>query len=154
MTAPTMLDMTALRQRVLVNREKHAKDVRTDSRMYNGGTFVVLLFTSAAAFLDPAWLGNVPWIPRALAAFAAVLVGLERALSFGGRWRFHLDLRAGYDTVLDMIDFLQYVPQQERDAHIKTTWEALKVVRGRESSIPTGGGAPNNSSPLPSPPER
>lgn len=146
MTTLAIPAITDLKQRIVEDRQKHAKDIRIDSLLYNGGTVLILIFTATAAFLDPAWLGTTwAWLPRALAALAALLVGLERALSFGARWRFHRDLYSAYSYVLDKIDTMECGPDQEKDAHFKEILDALKVARSRESGIPTGEGTPNST---------
>ena len=104
MTAISVDQWSAIRQRALESARKHGP--RLDGNLYNGGTILVLLCTSAAAFLYPADLGSWSFVPAALSGLAAFLVAMERALNFGARWRYQLAQQAGYEHVVDQIDFL------------------------------------------------
>lgn len=136
MTDQFSLDVDSLVESIEKSRKHHARIRAFDAWLFNGGTVLVLALTSTTAFLEPGASGTPLWLPRALAAVAAVVVGLERSLAFGQRWRFHIEQETGYQTVLDMISFLKLVPEQEKPAQLKSIWDAMKLLRGKESAIP------------------
>ena len=122
-----------------------AHRTRFDGIMYNGGTVVVLLLTGLVSLysgkvLDPPW----PWWAAALSGAAGLFVALERSLGFGPRWRFHTEMKAGYQTVTDMIDYYKILPEEEKEQRAKVRseiWQSLNALRNRESSLPSSGGA-------------
>ncbi|WP_069165763.1 hypothetical protein [Nocardia altamirensis] len=79
-------DVTAIRD--AIHDYKAGHNPKLDSFFYNGGTVVALAASIVATTLP--WSGDLQWIPRALTAVAAIIIGSERALGFGERWRFHL----------------------------------------------------------------
>jgi hypothetical protein len=147
MAAASELDAeqwNVIKERVGEEAQKHGSEQIGDGRRYNWGTLLVLLFTTAAALL-PAWdLGDFAPIPPALSGVAALLVGAERALGFGARWRYHRAMTAGYKSVLDEIDFLLAMkPNLTEDDQLKYAREALAnlhALRRQESGIPGAGG--------------
>lgn len=120
-----------------------------DSWLYNGGTVVTLLLTAAVSVLSGKVFddGTFPdWLPSILSAAAGLLVALERSLGFGQRWSFHTEMKAGYITVIDMINFYFAIPSEEKDQRLKLRaeiWQSLNALRSRESAIPNSGGAAN-----------
>jgi hypothetical protein len=117
--------------------DEHSKR-KTDAILYNGGTVAVLLATSTATLL-PDNLGRFFWIPKVLTGFAAFWVALERALSFGARWRFHVEMLNGYRTIEDMIDFYKLLPADERPKYLQDIFRELYTLRRREAGIPGSG---------------
>ena len=118
----------------------------TDGCLYNGGTVVVLFLTAGVSVLTGKVidLGGYSWLPTVLSAVAGIFVALERSLGFGPRWRFHTEMKAGYKTVSDMIDYYYVVPQDEKEQRAKIRveiWQSLSALRSRESAIPNSGGA-------------
>lgn len=84
-----------------------------------------------------------------LSAAAGLFVALERSLGFGQRWRFHTEMKAGYITVIDMINFYFAIPTEEMAQRVKLRaeiWQSLNALRRRESAIPNSGGAVTGSS--------
>jgi|SRR5580658_560364 hypothetical protein len=121
-------------------RKQHRRAV--DGFLYNGGTFVVLLFTGAAAFLPTVTGDHHRWIPQALAALAALVVATERSLNFGSRWRFHIEMWNAYSALIDMIAFYRAstgLPDSERQKYLGDLWKELYSVRRREAGIPGAG---------------
>lgn len=110
-----------------------------DSFLYNGGTFAVLAATTAATFL-PAEPTSWPWLPKALTGFATFWIALERALSFGSRWRFHRELRRCYQSLVDRIDLYlatrSLVPAEEQQRQLREIWDELRNLQQREGHIP------------------
>jgi hypothetical protein len=139
-------EWSAIIQRVQQGVREHSPTA--DSVFYNGGTVVVLAATSAAAFLGPVDLKSWEWVPAVLSGLAAFLVGLERALNFGERWRHQLAMRAGYEHILDQIDFLKMaegLPEDERDRYQSDILSDLRAMRAREGLVP-GAGTPTGPS--------
>ena len=128
-----------VRQRLADAGAEHKRKRKLDSFLYNGGTAAVLFATAAASLLGTDAVQ--PWVPRALSGFAAFWIALERALSFGHRWRFHLEMEQGYRSAVDMIDFHPDLPSSEHDRWRQRIWEAILSLRGREANIPGGAGA-------------
>jgi hypothetical protein len=109
-----------------------------DAFMYNGGTVLVLVFTAAAGIL-PSVLGkdsSLSWLPQALAALAGLLVALERSLSFGQRWTYHIEMKAGYRWIDDMISFYECLPDDQKPKYLADIWNDLYALRRRDSKIP------------------
>ncbi len=134
---------SVLTERVQESVKAHSP--RGDGARYNGGTLFVLAATSGAAFLGPVELGAQGWVPPLLSGLAAFAVGAERALSFGPRWRYHLEMEARYKHVLDQIDFLNLtgdaLPEDERKRYYSEIMSDLHELRRREGMIPGAGGA-------------
>lgn len=116
-----------------------------DGALYNGGTLLILVLTGAVSVLSGkvVQLDSHQWLPSVLSAVAGLFVALERSLGFGPRWRFHTEMKAGYKTVSDMIDFYFIIPDEEREQKAKIRneiWQSLNALRSRESAIPNSGG--------------
>jgi len=117
-----------------------------DGWLYNAGTVVTLMLTAVVSVIS----GNVftldedyRWLPSALSAAVGLLVALERSLGFGPRWRFHTEMRTGYTTVIDMIQFYFAIPVDQAEQRTKMRaeiWQSLNALRSRESAIPNSGG--------------
>ena len=111
-----------------------------DGALFNGGTILQLAFTAAASFLPGSnWIPNAPFLAGICAALAALLITVERSLSFGARWRFHTEMQTGYKSILDMIDFYQCITvDDEKTKYRANIWNALYALRNREGGIPGG----------------
>jgi hypothetical protein len=142
-TDVTLHGLNAITARVKHDVRRHSP--RGDSLYYNGGTVLVLLLTSAATFLGAQSLGVYDFVVPLLSGTAAFLVGLERALDFGARWRYHANMRAGYEAILDQIEFLTAVDPvltpEDRLAGCRQIRDALSVLRRQEAGLPGIGGA-------------
>jgi hypothetical protein len=129
-----------------INESVRGHRTHVDGWLYNGGTVLVLFLTAAVSVLTGKVvdLGGLVWLPAVLSAVAGIFVALERALGFGPRWRFHTEMKAGYKTVSDMIDYYFVVPEDEKEQRAKIRveiWQSLSALRSRESAIPNSGGA-------------
>lgn len=115
-----------------------------DAWAFNGGTLLTLVFTAAAALFSSQTFGeSLTYVGAILSSLAGVLVAAERALAFGARWRFHHEMRSGYRSIIDMIDFAALLPEgAEKNKYTKDIWTALYALRSRESAIPGTGSAP------------
>lgn len=123
--------------------EEHSRWRRLDSFLWNGGTAAVLLATTAATIFAEE-LGS--WASL-LTAFAGFWVALERVLSFGARWRFHLQMQNGYTAIAEMIDYYSYIPPDKQATYRQHILDELFVLRRREAEIPGGGVVPNLEAP-------
>lgn len=141
------LDLDKLAENIERSRERHAGDEKLDNFFFNYGTVAILFLTLVAAFLEPGAMGLPVWLPRAMSALAAILVGLERSLSFGQRWRFHIEQENGYQMVLDKITFVKLVPEAERPALLKDIKANVEILRAKESKIVPVDGGVNQSTP-------
>lgn len=128
--------LAPLRDRLVGAAKEHHSARKLDSFLFNGGTAAVLLATASVALLVSEDV-NV-WVPRVLSGFAAFWVGLERALSFGYRWHFHLEMENGYKSVVDLIDLQDVVPESGRESNLARIAQELGYLRQRESGIPGG----------------
>src|SRR5689334_7189341 len=127
-TDPLQGLLQTLKIRLTAARKEHESG---DAWYYNGGTFLVLLFTSAASLM-PSIAEDYPRLivtGQILAAAAAILVGTERSLSFGARWRYHREMKSAYDSLLDMLEYIPILPESERNKYLAEFWEELKLVR-------------------------
>lgn len=118
-----------------------------DGALFNGGTILQLALTAAASFLPgSSWIPNAPFLAGISAALAALLITIERSLSFGVRWRFHTEMQTGYKSILDMIDFYQCITaDDEKTKYRANIWNALYTLRSREGGIPGGATSSTNT---------
>jgi hypothetical protein len=108
---------------------------RGDSLYHNGGTVVALAATATATLL-PASMSV--WA-RAAAAVATFVIAVSRALDFGGRWRWHLQMRNVYRALNDRVVGLAVLPADQRPAAAAKIFEDLASVRALENGIPGAG---------------
>jgi hypothetical protein len=132
MTAP---DLVQLRGEIQRNVGRHS--ARSDSIYHNGGTVLALAATAAATIIPSE---HFIWA-KVCAAVATFIIAVTRALDFGGRWRFHIEMQASYVALLDRLDEIDFLPESERLAAIKRIFDTLERLRAREGGIP-GAGAP------------
>ena len=135
---PDPLLRSDLRANIHQAIQRHHPDF--DGALFNGGTILQLAFTAAASFLPGSnWIPNAPFLAGICAALAALLITIERSLSFGARWRFHTEMQTGYKSILDMIDFYQCITaEDEKTKYRANIWNALYALRSREGGIPGG----------------
>jgi hypothetical protein len=131
MTDPA--ELGKLRDQLAAAMKAHSP--RTDSFFHNGGTALALATTTAATIIpSDAWL----W-PKIAAGAATFIVALARALDFGSRWRFHIDMRANYAALLDRVDEVSVLPASEQLAATKRIYDNLEKLRLREGAMPGAG---------------
>ena len=134
---------TEIKKRLQAAADDHP--IGLDSVLYNGGTAAVLIATAIATFLPPDV--DPDWVPRALSGFAAFWVGLERALGFGARWRYHREMRASYHGLLQMIDYYlvtkDELPADESQTLRQGILEQMALLQRREAGIPGTDAAAN-----------
>ena len=141
-TTQQLVQFGPIRQRL----EQAIRDHSTlDSLWFNGGTVVTLILTALATlFSSKAFGDGYQVVGGILSAGAGVVIAIERALSLGGRWRFHTEMINGYRGVIDMIDFAALLPEgQEKQKYLQDIWTKLYALRAREASIP-GTGTPQS----------
>ena len=114
-----------------------AHSTKGDSFFYNGGTVLALAATGTATLL-PSSLSLWAKVASAIATF---VIALSRGLDFGGRWRWHLQMRNAYTALIDRINELDVLPDADRPAAAQKIYEDLVGLRAKENTIP-GAGAP------------
>jgi hypothetical protein len=123
--------VTNLRDRLSEEIKKHSPTA--DSMYHNGGTVLALAATATATIIPYAFWAKVA------AAIATFVIALARALDFGGRWRWHIEMRNSYQALLDRADELEVLPDGERLDAIKSIYDKLEALRARENGIPGAG---------------
>lgn len=123
-----------LRDTLSAAMRKHSP--KGDSFYHNGGTVLALAATGAATIIPTS---HAVWAKIA-AAIATFIIALARALDFGGRWRWHIEMRNAYQGLIDRTDELNVLPDADRLAAIKTIYDRLEKLRVRENGIPGAGG--------------
>lgn len=111
-------------------------DPRLDSFLFNGGTVVALAATIVATSVT--WPNDLSWLSRVLTGLAAFMIGVERALNFGERWRYHRRLRDGYLSIYNRYSLAVLLPRAQREAALTKVIEDLDLLRGSEGDIPKG----------------
>ncbi len=115
-------------------KSKHSP--KGDSFYHNGGTILALAATGAATIIPTS---HAVWA-KVAAAIATFVIALARALDFGGRWRWHIEMRNAYQALIDRTDELNVLPDADRLAAIKNIYDKLEKLRVRENGIPGAGG--------------
>lgn len=120
-------------------------DSWADPILFNGGTILVLLLTAMATLLPSSLPKDTfVWAAPVCSALAGLFVAMERALGFGARWRYHREMKSGYESIIDMLEFFPVLPAPEQPKYARDIYAALYAVRSRESAIPNAG---TNSAP-------
>jgi hypothetical protein len=124
-----------LRAELAENVKQHSP--RGDSFYHNGGTVLALAATATATLLP---MSLSIWA-RVASAIATFVIALSRALDFGGRWRWHLQMSNSYKALIDRVDELNVLPEADRPAAVKKIFDDLVDLRSKENSIPGAGAA-------------
>ncbi len=131
-----MSSIDELTESVKSNLAEHKKWGTWDAYLYNAGTGVVLLFSGLATYLPSSDVSFSEWLPPILTGLVTFWVALDRALTFGPRWKFHLTQSSGYRRVLDQIAVYSVLPNDERPAQLKKIVAQLDLVRSQEPGMP------------------
>jgi hypothetical protein len=107
-----------------------------DSFYHNGGTVLALAATGAATIIPT----SHALLAKIAAGIATLIIALARALDFGGRWRWHLEMRNAYQALIDRADEVHVLPDADKLAAMKAIYDKLEKLRTRESGIPGAGG--------------
>jgi hypothetical protein len=126
--------IASLRTELAQGIKKHAP--RGDSLYHNGGTAVALAATGIATLLP---MSETFWA-RVASAIATFVIALARALDFGGRWRWHLQMRNAYQALMDRLNELGVLPDTARSAAAQQIYDGLVALRSKENGIPGAGG--------------
>ncbi|MFD4409174.1 hypothetical protein [Streptomyces sp. NPDC058475] len=110
----------------------HARGARIDSAWHNAGTGLALAATTAATILPS---NHSSWA-RVAAGAATFLIALLRALDFGSRWRWHLNMRARYTSLVDRVDRVAVLPADRRPEALAQLYDELAKIRGQERAVP------------------
>jgi hypothetical protein len=108
---------------------------RGDSIYLNGGTVLALAATGTATLL-PMSLSS--WA-RLASAIATFVIALSRSLDFGGRWRFHTQMRNAYMALEDRVNRLDVLPAADRAAVAAGIFDDLAALRASENTRPGAG---------------
>ncbi|MEU8604727.1 hypothetical protein [Streptomyces parvulus] len=114
-----------------------------DSLLHNGITMISMAATTAATIIP----GDQSIWARISAGIATLLIAVARALDFGARWRWHLNMRSRYEVLLDRVDKVSLLPVDERRAALVQVYDDLAKVRSLERGIPGSGTASSISQP-------
>ena len=115
-----------------LNRCVKAHSPRADSLYHNGGTVIALAATGTATILPT----SLSLYAKIAAAVATFVIALSRSLDFGGRWRWHLEMRNAYTALLDRVAQLDVLPEPERAEAAKRVFDDVAALRARENTIP------------------
>ncbi|WP_033313328.1 hypothetical protein RFN58_29555 [Streptomyces iakyrus] len=115
---------------------------KRDSLLHNGSTMAAMAATTVATVLP---VDYSTWA-RVAAGVATFLIAVARALDFGARWRWHLNMRSRYAVLLDRVDQAALLPAGEQAGALHRIYEDLFKVRSLERGIP-GVSAFSNSLP-------
>ena len=106
-----------------------------DGFLFNGGTIMALLAAGTATALPE----SMALWARIASGTAAFLIAVTRALDYGGRWRWHVQMRNEYASLMDRLTMVRTVPSADPVQEMRHLYEALATLRTRESSIPGSG---------------
>jgi hypothetical protein len=112
-----------------------AHSPRGDSLYHNGGTALALAATGTATVLPT----SMSFWAKVAAAIATFVIAVSRALDFGGRWRWHIQMRNAYTALIDAVDRLDVLTDAERQAAEKKLFDDLAALRAKENGIPGAG---------------
>jgi hypothetical protein len=134
-TAVTHFDeaIETLRQSLTASIKKHSP--LADSFFFNGGTVVALAATGTATLLPE----SMSIWARIAAAIATFVIALSRALDFGGRWRWHIQMGNEYTALLDRVNGLEVLQDAEQREAAKKIFEDLAALRTKENGVPGSG---------------
>lgn len=125
----------ALRTSVARATRPHKRASKIDSWCHNYGTGLALAATATATILPVEYS---IWA-RIASGCATFLIAFLRALDFGARWRWHVDMYAEYATLLDRIEAVSVTPPDRRGVALERIYGELVRIRGREKLIPGTG---------------
>lgn len=121
--------------RATLTKGIEAHSPRGDSIYLNGGTVLALAATGTATLLPM----SLSFWARLSSAVATFVIALSRALDFGGRWRFHTEMRNQYMALRDRVDGLDVLPAAARSAAAAKIFEDLAALRTKENTRPGSG---------------
>lgn len=113
---------------------------KRDSLLHNGSTMAAMAATTAATIIP----ANYAIWARIAAGIATFLIAVARALDFGARWRWHLNMRSRYAVLLDRVDQVALLPADTRADALSKIYDDLFKVRSLERGIPGSGTAASN----------
>jgi hypothetical protein len=135
---PDLTEETA-RLRAAIAQAMRPHGGKRDSLLHNGSTMAAMAATTVATVLP---VDYSTWA-RVAAGAATFLIAVARALDFGARWRWHLNMRSRYAVLLDRVDQTALLPAADRAEALHGVYQDLFKVRSLERGIP-GVGAVSN----------
>lgn len=126
-----------LKKEIKTSIDEHTKFAGWDGTIYNVTAVLAILLTSLAALL-PSSIGTL--YPKIISGIAAILITVDRALNWGGRWIYHRQMRHEYLNILAKISFYENMPknfsEEEKKSHYLEIYTALYSTRQREDAMP------------------
>lgn len=124
-----------LRQQVLSSADEHNKYGSWDALLYNSATIIAIVLTSLAALLPI----EVKYL-KIISGLSAILIVLDRTLSWGARWIYHRQMRQEYLIIEGKISFYENMPgtftDEEKKKQYLEIYSELFNVRRKEVAIP------------------
>jgi hypothetical protein len=96
-------DFSELKVQLNKSVSEHNEKQSLDGFLYNGSVIAAILCSSIASqFVDkfPDWA-------KILSVAAAIIIAIDRALNWGGRWIYHRQMRHEYLRILDRINLAE-----------------------------------------------
>ena len=116
----------------------HNRTQTLDAILYNGAIFLAITSTSSAAMFAE----NLHLV-KILSGIGALLIALERALSWGGRWRYERQMRNNYLIIQAKINFFENLPpsfsDEEKKKIFQEVYADLYELRKLEGNKPGSG---------------
>jgi hypothetical protein len=129
-------NFSKLREEINVSVSEHNKFSGWDSTIYNATTILAIILTSAAALFPTA----DPYYLKIMSGIAAILIAIDRALNWGGRWIYNRQMRHEYLIILAKISFYENMPKNFTEEEIKMyymeIYTELYNTRRKEVSMP------------------
>lgn len=114
-----------------------------DSLFHNGGTVIALAATGTATLLP----SSMSTWARIAAAVATFVIALSRALDFGGRWRWHIQMRNAYMALLDRVNGLDVYRKRNDPKQPRRSSRISPPSARRRTAYPALGRRPEMRSP-------
>ena len=137
----TSIDSALAQLRGTLEAAMRSHSPRWDSVYHNGGTVLALAAAGTATVLPE----SMSTLARISAGIATVIIAAARALDFGGRWRWHIEMRNAYMSLLDRVDALAVLPHADQGPAAVRIYDDLAALRTRENGIPGSSGEPRAS---------
>jgi hypothetical protein len=78
-------------------------------------------------------------LAKVAAGLATFVIAVSRALDFGGRWRWHIGMRAKYEALLSRVEEIAILPADEQLNAVRSVFDQLVALRRDEEGIPGAG---------------
>jgi hypothetical protein len=127
-----------IKDQIAKSIKEHNQTQTIDAILYNGAIILAIAATSSAAIF-----ANCLKPAKILSGIGALLIALERALSWGGRWRYERQMRNNYLIIQAKINFYENLPptfsEDEKKKIYLEVYSDLYDLRKREADKPGSG---------------